>query len=181
MQPFEDYQLRSMKETDLKIVLQWRNSERVRMNMYSDELISWENHLAWFSRIENNPSHLYFIFEFKQNPIGVINFTDIDRKHHKSNWGFYLGETDVPRGSGTAMGILGMIEAFEHLKIRKLCAEVLAFNEKSLRFHRRLGFTQEGLLSQHVWKNSKYEDILLFACFYDQWLMLKEKLLATYA
>lgn len=180
MQPFKDYTARLMKEADLRIVLEWRNSERVRMNMYSDELIPWENHCMWFSRIQNSQAHRYFIVELMQRPIGVVSFTDIDCKHNKCKWGFYLGETDVPRGSGTALGILGLTEAFGNLNIHKVCAEVLAFNEASLRFHRRLGFTQEGYLSRHVWKDGKYQDIALFACFSDQWPVLKEKLLATF-
>ena len=180
MPPYNDYKLRMMSESDLRIVLQWRNSERVRMNMYSDELISWDDHCAWFSRIQNSQESRHYIFELNRTPIGVINFTSINSLHGKCSWGFYLGETDVPHGSGSVLGILGMSEAFEHLKIRKLCAEVFAFNEKSLRFHRRLGFTQEGILSQHVWKHNYYQDIVLFACFADQWGGIKKDLLLQY-
>lgn len=178
---FEDYTIRLMTEADLRMVLQWRNTERVRMNMYSDGVIAWKDHYAWFSRVRDNQAFRYFIVELRQRPIGVVSFTDIDRIHNKCNWGFYLGETDVPRGSGTALGILGLTEAFEYLNIRKVCAEVFAFNEASLRFHSRLGFAQEGYLSRHVWKNDKYEDIVLFACFNDQWDVVKERLLKMFA
>ncbi|MCY9665092.1 UDP-4-amino-4,6-dideoxy-N-acetyl-beta-L-altrosamine N-acetyltransferase [Paenibacillus alginolyticus] len=180
MEPFNEYKLRPMRESDLMIVLQWRNSDRIRINMYSDEIITWENHCAWFSRILNNLAHRYYIFELKQVPIGVVNFTDIGLTHNRCNWGFYLGETDVPRGSGTVMGIHALTEAFEHLNLRKVCAEVFAYNEASLRYHTRLGFTQEGYLERHVWKNSKYEDLVLFACFSDQWYAIKEKLLSRF-
>ena len=36
----KDYQLRIMSESDLEMVLDWRNSDRVRQNMYTDCLIS---------------------------------------------------------------------------------------------------------------------------------------------
>lgn len=180
MHPFNSYRIRPMMEDDLALVLQWRNSERIRINMYSEEPISWENHCSWFSRIQNKESIQYFIVEYLDKPMGVVNFTEIDHIHNTCNWGFYVGDTETPRGSGTALGFLGLVEAFEHLHIRKVCAEVIAFNEVSLRFHRKLGFTQEGNLIQHIWKNNKYEDIVLFACFSDQWPALKEKLMIAY-
>ncbi|UKS26149.1 UDP-4-amino-4,6-dideoxy-N-acetyl-beta-L-altrosamine N-acetyltransferase [Paenibacillus sp. HWE-109] len=181
MNPFNSYRIRPMLEDDLAMVLQWRNSDRVRTNMYSEELISWEIHCTWFSRIQKSDSIKYYVLEHIDKPIGVVNFTDIDRINGMCNWGFYIGDNEAPRGSGTALGFLGLVEAFEHLHIRKVCAEVIAFNDASLRFHRKLGFTQEGKLFRHVWKNNKYEDIVLFACFSDQWAALKEKLLIAYS
>lgn len=176
MHAVKDYAIRLMEETDLKRVLQWRNSDRVRLNMFTDEPIAEKDHYEWFSRVRNREDSRHFIVELLRRPIGVVNLTDMDTKNTKCNWGFYLGETDIPRGSGTALGILGLTAAFEHLGMRKVCAEVLAFNEASLRFHERLGFVQEGRLSRHVQKNGKYEDVLLFACFSDQWPCIKEKL-----
>lgn len=180
MHPFDSYRIRPMMKDDLPFVLEWRNSERIRKNMYSEEPISWENHCSWFSSIQNKESIQYYIVEHLERPFGVVNFTEINRTHHTCNWGFYVGDTEAPRGSGTALGFLGLVEAFEHLHIRKLCAEVISFNEASIRFHRKLGFIQEGNLHRHIWKNNKYEDIVLFANFSDQWPALKEKLRISY-
>jgi len=177
MHPIEKYELRPLAENDLRLVLNWRNSERIRINMYSEELISWENHCAWFSRIQNSDTTAYFVIEFKDKPIGIVNFTSIDRVHDKCSWGFYIGDTTAPRGSGTALGILGLVQAFEHLHIRKISAEVFAFNEASLRFHRKLGFVQEGCLSQHILKPNGYQDIVLFAKFFNNWDTEKQRLL----
>lgn len=176
MQQLGEYTIREMTEADLATVLRWRNSDRIRKNMFFDEIITWENHCAWFNRLQENKQMKYFIVELQQRPIGLVNFTEINAKHHTCEWGFYLGETDVPRGSGTALGILGLKVAFDNLNIRKVCAEVFAFNEASLKFHKRLGFAQEGCLSKHVFKNGHYEDIVLFACFSEQWNGIKERL-----
>ncbi|WP_274654171.1 UDP-4-amino-4,6-dideoxy-N-acetyl-beta-L-altrosamine N-acetyltransferase [Paenibacillus humicola] len=176
MQLIKDYAIRALLEPDLPTVLNWRNSERIRRTMYSDERITWENHAAWFERLQGDPSRRFYIVEWKGRPVGTVNFTGIDNKHRTCDWGIYLGETDVPRGSGTALGLLGLETAFERLQIRKVCAEVLAFNEASLRFHRRLGFEQEGRLRRHVWKNDHDEDVCLFAFFSDQWPEVRQKL-----
>jgi UDP-4-amino-4,6-dideoxy-N-acetyl-beta-L-altrosamine N-acetyltransferase len=176
---FLQYKLRPMLEADLSVVFDWRNSERIRANMYSDELISWDNHCRWFSRIQSDESCSHYIVEYMEEPVGVVNFTDINHVHHTCNWGFYIGDENAPRGSGTALGILALTEAFERLNMRKVCGEVFSFNEASIRFHQKLGFKQEGYLAEHVMKSGQYEDIVLFAHFSEPWQVAKEKLVNT--
>lgn len=169
----EKYEVRLMETSDLNQVLEWRNSLRIRASMYSDHIISMDAHQAWFERIQHDPSITYLIFEFENKPVGVVNFK-LDDSHHRAYWGFYLGSDDLPKGSGTVMGYMGCNYVFETLSIRKLCGEAFAFNQDSVRFHQKLGFTQEGLLKQHVLKNDHYEDVILFGQLDEQWKLNKE-------
>ncbi|MGE5701489.1 MAG: UDP-4-amino-4,6-dideoxy-N-acetyl-beta-L-altrosamine N-acetyltransferase [Clostridia bacterium] len=169
----EDYLLREMEESDLELVLHWRNSERIRASMYTDKIISWEDHCAWFSRMRENNGIDYRIFEYLGRPIGLVNFTGIDRENRKCHWGFYLGETDVPRGIGTVMGYLGLEYAFESLLLRKICGEAFSFNQASINYHKRLGFREEGLFVKHILKSGNYEDVVSFALFQDEWIKIK--------
>jgi UDP-4-amino-4,6-dideoxy-N-acetyl-beta-L-altrosamine N-acetyltransferase len=162
---YEDCRLRSMAEDDLEQVFEWRNSERIRLNMYTDQLISIEQHRAWFTQLQNDSASVYQIFEYHHVPAGIVNFTQIDKRSNKAYWGFYLGREDLPRGAGTLMGELGLSFAFNELKLRKLCGEAFAFNEASIRFHQKLGFVEEGRFKQHILKKNKYEDIVCFALF----------------
>src|SRR6266581_1469627 len=88
----EDFRLRPITGQDLELVLQWRNSCRISRNMYGDHVISMSEHKAWFSRLEENAEAVYLVFEFRLKPVGMVYFTDIDRKNAKCLWGFYLGE-----------------------------------------------------------------------------------------
>lgn len=170
----EDYRLRSITPDDSARLLTWRNSERVRAMMYTDHLISPSEHQAWFTRIQ--ASSAYQICEFQATPVGLVSFTQIEFQHQRCFWGFYLGETDLPKGTGTAMGFLGLDYAFETLHIRKLCSEVLAFNAASISLHQKLGFQQEGHFISHVLKNGAYQDVLFFTLFRDHWLHTRTEL-----
>ncbi len=167
--------LRGMVEEDLAQVLEWRNSERVRAGMYTDQVIGWEQHLAWFERVKVDPSTVYLIFEYEGVPAGVVNFSQLDRKNHKGVWGFYLGVEDLPRGAGTLMGRLGLQFAFGELQLHKLSGESLAGNGASIRFHQRLGFRQEGLLKQHVMKDGKFEDVIVFGLLAEGYAEMQER------
>lgn len=172
----EDCLVRPMSESDLEMILRWRNSERVRINMFTDHVITRKEHQAWFGRLKERQTALYLVFEFQKRPIGLIYFTDIDPENGKCILGFYLGEEDIPKGMGTMMGVLGLEYAFEKMRIRKLCGEVFSFNKSSINLFLRLGFTEEGCFVKHVLKNGKYEEIVSFALFKDEWEKNREKL-----
>lgn len=137
--------------------------------MYSDHSITWDEHLAWFKRLESNKAASILLFSVDGHPLGVINATRIDRHNGTCYWGFYIGEANAPRGSGTAMGYLGLDHLFDTLMIRKVMGEAFAFNEASIAFHKRLGFSQEGHFFRHVLKNGVFQDILSYALFREQW------------
>lgn len=157
------YRLRELRQEDLELVLEWRNSDRIRAIMFTDQTISREDHYAWFDRLQQNPSASVRLFEAFSQPAGLMNITVRDSANGVAYWGFYLGRADLPKGTGTEMGLLALRFAFEKLNVRKLCGEVIAMNEASLRFHDKLGFVQEGRLRKHVKKNGRFEDVVLYA------------------
>ncbi len=172
----EDYQLRKLKSSDLEMVLNWRNSDRIRANMYTDQIITLEEHLAWYDKIKDDSSRIYLICEYQNQPIGLVNFTNIDKKNNKCDWGFYLGEIDAPLGSGIMMEFLALEYAFEKLNIRKLCCEVLSFNNKVVKLHKKFYFEEEGIFKKHIYKNNEYNDVICLALFKDRWLENQENL-----
>jgi UDP-4-amino-4,6-dideoxy-N-acetyl-beta-L-altrosamine N-acetyltransferase len=165
----EDCNLRLLGAEDLEIVLAWRNSERIRANMYTDHLITLAEHRAWFERSKKQTTSVYLIFEVQNRSVGLVYFTGIDMKNGRSYWGFYLGEENLPHGCGTALGVIGIAYAFTQLNIRKLCGEAFAFNGPSIRFHKKLGFVEEGRFMKHVLKRGIYEDVVSFALFQEDW------------
>ena len=168
--------LREIEEKDLETVLRWRNSERVSRNMFTDRVITFDEHKNWFIGIRHNPDSKCLVFEYERMPAGVVNFTGIDEVNGRCHWGFYLGETGLPPGTGSVMGFLGLEYAFSHFKICKICSEVFAFNEASINYHKKLGFIEEGRLAAHAMKNGSCEDVILFALFKDHWLAARKHL-----
>jgi UDP-4-amino-4,6-dideoxy-N-acetyl-beta-L-altrosamine N-acetyltransferase len=167
---YESFSLRPIEVKDKDQILRWRNSDRVRSNMYNDYVISQEEHDAWFSRALVDKGSVYLVFLHDARPIGFASFTNISAVHERCYWAFYLGETDVPRGCGSVMEFFALDYAFHNLKIRKLCCEVFTFNEGVIKLHEKFGFTQEGRFVGHYKKNERYEDIVCLAKFATSWV-----------
>jgi UDP-4-amino-4,6-dideoxy-N-acetyl-beta-L-altrosamine N-acetyltransferase len=171
----EDFKLRKIESRDKDMILLWRNAESVRKNMYTEHVISQQEHDNWFASIKENSSAEYFIFESRGVPAGVVNVTQIDRNNGKCYWGFY-SDPEAPPGTGSTMEFLALEYIFNELGIRKLCCEVFAFNKPVIKLHKKFGFEQEGYFKQHIRKGDGYEDVESLALFGSDWSELAPRL-----
>ncbi|MGG3925228.1 UDP-4-amino-4,6-dideoxy-N-acetyl-beta-L-altrosamine N-acetyltransferase [Metabacillus fastidiosus] len=169
MNIFERAKLMDIQEKDLEQILDWRNRRLIRNVMYSSDIISMDQHLQWFEKLQNSEMNISKIFYFDQVPYGVLNIKEIDKIHQKCEWGFFIGEDNAPKGIGTILGFTSLNYIFKELLLRKLSAQVLSINERSAIFHEKLGFVQEGMLRQHIKKEDTYLDILLYRLFKEEW------------
>lgn len=160
--------LRPLDEADLDTVRMWRNHPEVRSYMYTGHVIGEAEHRAWFERIRRDDSRHTLIFELEEQPVGFVQFTVVDTRAGRAEWGFYLAPT-APRGSGFRLGESALSYAFEKLTLHKICGEALAFNERSIRLHERLGFTREAILRDHHFDGEKYHDVIGFGLLAAEW------------
>ncbi|MFT8320860.1 MAG: UDP-4-amino-4,6-dideoxy-N-acetyl-beta-L-altrosamine N-acetyltransferase [Bacillus sp. (in: firmicutes)] len=171
------FHLETLQEQDLERILFWRNQKHIRCCFLTDHEIKLVEHKAWYKGLSPEEKQLLKVLYYETIPIGFMNLAKMDKVNHICHWGFYIGDNQAPKGSGTAMGILALQFLFEELNIRKVCAEVLEFNTKSIRFHERLGFEREGKLKKQWKKEEKYVDILLFGFLQEDWFKQKTKLI----
>ena len=172
----ERFRLRPLTAGDLEQVLTWRNSERIRSAMFSDHLISVDEHHTWFERLKSAQDAVSLIFEYDGQPLGVVNITQIDKTTGDCTWGFYLGEPDALPGSGTLLGTLGLEYVFSTLGLNTVIGEAFAFNSASIAFHTKLGFSRKKTRDRHVLKDGKAEDVFAFSLSRDNWQRKKPEL-----
>jgi len=175
--------LRAINRDDLVLVLEWRNLERIRKEMFTDHIISWDEHEAWFAGIPASGNH-HCIFELNGCPVGVSSFTAIDPLNKHCSWGFYLGENPLPRGTGTLLGIYSMQYAFDVLGVHRVYSEVMASNQVSLNYHSKMGFSLEGVLREHIKKAGVFIDVVCYGQLAEEWAtfqnILRDKLEKDY-
>lgn len=160
--------IRDININDAKMVLDWRNQDFVRNNMYNNHIIDYDTHIHWFNKMLSSEHCKYFIYEKENVPMGVIGFTDIDKNAQKASWAFYLGSQNF-RGAGSEMEQLALDYAFNQLGLHKLSCEVLEFNYPVVEFHQKFGFNVEGIKKQDYYRDGKYYDIYQLALFKDEY------------
>jgi UDP-4-amino-4,6-dideoxy-N-acetyl-beta-L-altrosamine N-acetyltransferase len=166
--------LRSVRMSDRDLLLGWRNQPEVARWMFTDHLISVEEHAVWFSAMLEDPNVRYWIIELDHVPQGVVHLTSISSIHQRCEWGIYLGETTA-RGTGAAeaASFLSLDAAFSDLSMERVTCEVLATNERALGLYKRIGFRREGCLRSYVTKSSERHDVLVMSILRPEWETLR--------
>ena len=97
--------LRAVEERDLELLLSWRNSERIRANMYTSHLIGEAEHRAWFERLMREGDAFAFVFEANDVPLGVVNLNHLDRRNLRCTGAFTSVSPTPPRAAAPAWHI----------------------------------------------------------------------------
>ncbi len=165
----DDCIIRSMNKTDLEPVLAWRNHPEIRRYMLSQHKISLDEHRHWFELTSQDSKRRLLIVEHTEIPIGFVHFNGV-APDGVADWGFYT-VPDAPKGSGKKLGLMALNFAFQTLMLHKVCGQALGFNEPSIRFHRMLGFQQEGVLRDQHKIGAAYHNLIHFGLLRHEWAL----------
>lgn len=159
--------IRALTHADLETVLAWRNYPDIRSCMFTRHEITLDEHRKWFDRASTDETKRLLIVEEQGLPIGYVQFAGV-APGAVSDWGFYAAP-DAPSGAGSKLGAMALRFAFDTLQLHKVCGQALSFNDASIRFHRKLGFKDEGLLREQHRLGDGYVDVLCFGLLRREW------------
>jgi len=167
--------LREVEYSDLSKIRLWRNHQDINRYMFTQHEVTEKEHNAWFEASEENELRSLFIYE---NEVGAQGFLQLQRATINSgvyDWGFYI-DPSAERGFGVRMAKLAFEKVFTEMDGVKLFGEVLSFNLPSIKFHQKLGFSQEGLLKQHHLLNKQYHDVYCFGLLQSEFLEKRNRI-----
>ncbi len=132
--------LERLREEDIEIIRQWRNSDPVRLNMKYQDIITPEMQKRWFNSI-NNPKFNYMMIHYKGEKIGLLNDKNIDWEERTSETGIFLGRTEyyntfVPY----LVSVAGIESTFYLMDWKKQYAHTLRSNSNAIKFNLQLGY-----------------------------------------
>jgi RimJ/RimL family protein N-acetyltransferase len=143
----EKVALRLLEENDLPLTLSWRNQENIRRWFFTTDIVSFENHLAWFKRYRELDTDFVFIIlskELNLKPVGQISLYSINWQTRIGEYGrLMIGEAEA-RGKGLARSasLLLLQVGFEILGLREIVLEVKQDNLPAIAVYRSVGFQQ---------------------------------------
>src|SRR5665213_1908803 len=105
LQPFGNatIQLRLITEADLDLTIGWRNREDVRRWFKNSQIITIEQHRAWFAQYAPRNDDFVFIVEALGRPVGQASVYGIEWEKGSAEVGRFIA---APGASGR--GYIGM-------------------------------------------------------------------------
>jgi UDP-4-amino-4,6-dideoxy-N-acetyl-beta-L-altrosamine N-acetyltransferase len=158
-----------MTLADTAQVLEWRNQPDIARNMFDDRPIDPDRHAAWVRSAVASPAHRYWIIEHDGVELGVANLAGIDIRNRRCSWAFYIADPKYRGPVGVAVELRILEIVFAEMGLEKLSGEVLAFNERTIALHERLGFSRGGVLRSHVWRADGPHDVVVLSMLRSDW------------
>jgi len=131
-----------MSLDEIKMVLNWRNSENIRKWMYTQDEISLQKHLNFIENLKMAKDKLYFLVKKNGENMGVINFTNLN--NDDIYFGLYANPTTKLLGVGRILEEISIDFAFNELKVKKLKLEVFEDNVQVRNLHKKYKFKENG-------------------------------------
>jgi len=161
---------RKISKKDLTKVMKWRMSEEVTKYMYTDPVLDINKQEKWIKKISSDKTVKYWMIMYDNKDIGVLNLYDIDALNSRCFWAYYIGEPTF-KGKHIARHLECNIYdyVFYELNFKKLCCDVLSFNQKVIDIHQKFGSKIEGEFKKHIFKNGHFYDVVRMAILKEEW------------
>ncbi|HEX8283776.1 MAG TPA: GNAT family N-acetyltransferase [Pyrinomonadaceae bacterium] len=100
---------------------------------------------------------------------GQIEYNYIDWVNRATELGYWLGAEFQGRGLVTKSCRALIEHAFGELGLNRVAMRCAVENRRSRRVPERLGFRQEGVLSQAEWMHDHFHDLVVYAVLAAEW------------
>ena len=171
--------LRPFKRSDIKDYFRWFNDPEVSQYIGTylpyTEMAEEKWIEEWSTKIKAGTDVVFGIeaLDDDNRLIGTIALERISPKDHNAQFGIIIGEkSHWEKGYGTEAARLILDYGFNQLNLHRIWSDVLAFNERSIRLHKTVGFQEEVRQREVVFMDGEYHDVVLLGLLRDEWKRL---------
>lgn len=157
--------LRKMTGEDVDVYHTWRNDvEVMRTTSPSMDLFTRDDTNGFVNQVilHASSSKSYMIVDSQTNrPIGITSLIQIDLKNRHAECIIDIGEKEYwGKGYGREAMKLLLDYAFLEMNLHRVSLRVFSFNEKAIKLYERIGFKQEGISRQFLFREGKWHDLV---------------------
>ena len=163
------YKLRELRKTDMPKINEWRNdSELIAYLGASFRYINLDVEYLWYENYMSNRNNtvrcVIVDAADDENALGLVSLTDINTINQTADFHIMIGDT-ANRGKGIGQFATNEMlnHAFNNLNLHRVELEVLESNLHARNLYKKVGFVQEGIKRQSIYKNGRFVDMITMA------------------
>jgi len=158
------------KKKHLENYLIWMNDPDVRQYVLRQLPITRPEEEAWLDG-QGDDSAVHFAVELADGThIGSVGIHKIDWKNRSGEMGIIIGDPEQrERGYGYEIECLIVNYAFCELNLHRVEATVFTTNPRSMNCAKKVGFKQEGIMRERMFKNGKHIDVIMGSILAHEW------------
>lgn len=157
------------EEKHIPIYYQWRNDVEVAQYdqsgflrpMAYDEVSSWSERMV---------SGLTFMVYDDEVAIGTCAFMMPDYRNRHAELAIVIGNKDYwSKGYGTAIMTQLLKWGFDGMNMNRLYLHVFADNTRAIGLYEKMGFVQEGVMREMIFREGRYIDLHCYGLLRHEW------------
>jgi UDP-4-amino-4,6-dideoxy-N-acetyl-beta-L-altrosamine N-acetyltransferase len=142
-------------------ILRIRNSEHVRKWMYNSNIILPNEHHDFIDNLKKITNKAYYVVLENTFIVGCIYLNRIDINNQNAYLGIYANPFVKTNNKGQKLLDALFYLAFDLLKLHTLKLEVLSINDRAIKFYKKFGFKEEGVLREFVQRDNDVIDVII--------------------
>jgi len=177
----ERIRLRAVEREDIPRYVEWLNDPEVTRGLGMYLPLSMADETRWFENLANRgvPERPLAVdvkmADSAWKHIGGVGFERVDWINSLAEFGIVIGDKSFwDQGYGTEATRLMLKYGFETLNLNRISLVVFETNPGAIRVYKKVGFVQEGLLRQAIYRNGCYINVLLMSILRSEWNSIQE-------
>lgn len=153
-----------LKSSDLEFLCEVRN-ECAPEYLHTSQTYTLEETKIWFEKT----SPMFFLIKKREDKIGYFRTSNYSKENRNIYIGADIHKNYRGKGLGYSSYLIFIPYLFETLDLNKISLEVLSTNKPAIKLYEKLGFVQEGVKRQEVYKNGDWVDSIIMSILKDEW------------
>jgi len=173
--------LRAVEQEDVAKFHEWVNDPEVTRGLALYLPMSMAEEENWFASIaKRDPNEKPFAIEVHKGKnwrlIGNCNIFGIEYTNRSAELGIMIGDkSEWNKGYGSEVMALLLRHGFETLNLNRAYLRVYVDNIRAVCSYEKAGFVLEGRQREAVYRDGKYEDVLLMSVLSSEWHSMKKE------
>lgn len=169
----EKVRLTAVTKDDLPVMSRWW-SDAGFLRHYDAVPAFPKSEQQLLKRLEAGQGGETFLFGIRpvsdDHLLGLLEFDGILWTHGTTFLSIAIGdEAHRRRGYGYDAMQLALKYAFHELNLYRVCLTVFAYNDPAIGLYQKLGFVQEGVYREHLSRDGRRYDMILFGLLRREW------------
>lgn len=161
--------LRTIEEKDIEFLRENINRKEVRTHLTARKPVNLKQEKEFFEEVISSDDNVHLAICRDDEMIGIISLEDNGRDIRVAEIGIWIDPEYHGNGYGTEAAELITDYGFDELNYHRIMARAHGENEGSQRIWEKLGFTKEGELREHVYREGEFTEAYLYGILEHEW------------
>ena len=166
--------LRPLSLKDAPRFCRWLKDREVTkfLSVYEQPPPGLKEEREWIKESKANKNFLPLAIDtLTGEHIGIVSLRGIRKPSHKAEFGIVIGDKKYwGQGYGTEACQLIVAYGFKVLKLHRIFLRHVAFNIRGHKSYAKVGFKEEGVLRDHVFRDGYYHDEIRMGLLKNEYL-----------